>query len=471
MAACLSADTPAADLAVSLPFTDSAMAKHRRVALLLRPAPVKVPSKRSSFNNWYTRCDRRLQVAEAHLSLCDRETVPYPVRLIAQGIVMSIRPFTLAISTEQLDDLQRRLRASRLPDTLAPGSWEDGADTIFLQRLLEYWSTRFDWRSQERRINQLPQFLTEIDGQTIHFLHQRGVGPKPMPLILTHGWPGSFLEMERLLPLLTDPAKYGGDAADAFDVVVPSLPGYGCSPAPTKAGTSSRQIADLWAALMTELGYDRFGAQGGDIGAGVSMWLARNHGARLTGAHLNYIPGSFRPALEGDQSVLSAEEQDFLNRGAHFSATEGAYAALHSTKPQTLAFALADSPAGLAAWIVEKFHAWVDHPDDLEQVVPFDTLLSDISLYWFSGSIQATLQLYKENRQNPLIFAANERVQTPLGVALFPKELPMPPRSWVERVFDVRRWEPMARGGHFAALEQPDMLAAEIREFFRPLRT
>lgn len=383
---------------------------------------------------------------------------------------MSIRPFKLAVSTEQLDDLHRRLRASRLPDTLASDSWDDGTDSLFLQRLLDHWSIGFDWRSQERRINRIPQFLTEIDGQTIHFVHQRGIGAKPMPLIITHGWPGSFLEMERLLPLLTDPAKYGGDAADAFDVVVPSLPGYGCSPAPTSAGISSKQIAGLWASLMGELGYDRFGAQGGDIGAGVSMWLARNHGPHLIGAHLNYIPGSFRPSLDGEHSALSEDEQDFLNRSTQFAATEGAYAALHSTKPQTLAFALADSPAGLAAWIVEKFHAWVDHPDDLEHVVPLDTLLSDIALYWFSGSIQATLRLYKENRQNPLIFEAGERVETPLGVAVFPKEIPMPPRSWVERVFDVQRWEHMPRGGHFAALEQPDILAEEIREFFRPLR-
>ena len=383
---------------------------------------------------------------------------------------MSIRPFTLAITPEQLDDLDRRLRASRFPDTLAADSWDDGTSANFLARLLNYWRNQFDWRVHEQRINRLPQFLAEIDGEQIHFLHQQGIGPNTMPLIITHGWPGSFLEMERLLALLTDPAKYGGDASDAFDVVVPSLPAYGCSPAPTKAGISSRQIAGLWASLMGELGYDRFGAQGGDIGAGVSMWLARNHGSNLIGAHLNYIPGSFRPPLGGAQAPLSEAEQDFLNRSNQFAATEGAYAALHATKPQTLAFALADSPTGLAAWIVEKFHSWVDHSGNLEQVVPFDTLLSDIALYWFSGSIQATLRLYKENRLNPLVFQNNERVETPLGVALFPKELPMPPRSWVERVFDVHRWEPMARGGHFAALEQPEILAEEIRAFFRPLR-
>ncbi|WP_256679614.1 alpha/beta fold hydrolase [Pseudomonas sp. PB120] len=276
--------------------------------------------------------------------------------------------------------------------------------------------------------------------------------------------------MERLLPLLTDPAAHGSDAADAFDVVVPSLPGYGCSPAPNRAGVSSRQIAGLWKGLMGQLGYERFGAQGGDIGAGVSMWLARDHGPQLIGAHVNYIPGSYRPSVGNGQAVVSEEEQGFLDRSSHFAATEGAYAALQSTKPQTLAFALSDSPLGLAAWMIEKFQAWVDHPGDLEQVLSLDTLLTDIALYWFSGSVHASLRLYKENRQNPLAFAPGERVVPPLGVALFPKEIPMPPRSWVARVFDVQRWEHVDRGGHFAALEQPQILAEEIRAFFRPLR-
>lgn len=383
---------------------------------------------------------------------------------------MPVRPYTLAVSDAQLNDLQQRLRHSRFPDALKPDSWEEGSNPAFLQRLHEHWCNHFDWRAHEQRINRLPQFMAQVDGQAIHFLHQRGKGPKPMPLVITHGWPGSFLEMEQLLPLLTDPAAHGGDAADAFDVVVPSLPGYGCSPAPTQAGMSSRQIAALWKALMGQLGYDRFGVQGGDIGAGVSMWLARDHQPQIIGAHLNYIPGSYRPPLGADQKALSEQEEDFLARSTHFAASEGAYAALHSTKPQTLAFALADSPLGLAAWIVEKFHAWVDHPDDLEQVVSFDTLLTDIALYWFSGNVHASLRLYKENRQNPLTFKPGERVGPPLGVSLFPKELPMPPRSWVERVFDVRHWEQVAHGGHFAALEQPQILAREIRAFFRPLR-
>lgn len=383
---------------------------------------------------------------------------------------MPIQPFTLAIPDAALADLAHRLANARWADASVPDTWADGTNPTYLATLIEHWRHGFDWRAQERRLNRLPQFFTEVDGQGIHFVHQRGSGPAPMPLVLTHGWPGSFIEMEGLLPLLADPAAHGGDAADAFDVVVPSLPGYGCSPAPREAGTSARRIAALWRGLMAQLGYERFAAQGGDIGAGVSMWLAREHAAHVHGIHLNYVPGSYRPPLGEGQAPVSADEQAYLERSATFAANEGAYAALHGTKPQTLAFALADSPLGLAAWMVEKFHAWSDHDGDLEQVLALDTVLTDIALYWFSGTVQASLRLYKENRQQPLAFSRGERVSVPLGVALFPIELPMPPRSWLGRVFDVQRWQPMAKGGHFAALEQPQALAEEIRAFFRPLR-
>ena len=313
--------------------------------------------------------------------------------------------------------------------------------------------------------------MATINGQDIHFVHQPGAGPSPLPLILTHGWPGSFSEMEHLIPLLADPGAHGGDPSDAFHVVIPSLPGYGFSPAPVHAGTSSREIALLWHGLMGSLGFDSFGAQGGDIGAGVSTWLARLFPQAVTGIHLNYLPGSFRPALGGAAPPLTTEEQDFLDRGASWSALEGAYAALQGTKPQTLSFALTDSPLGLAAWIAEKVRSWSDCGGDIEQILSLDTLLTDISLYWFSDSLAASLRLYKENRLRPLAFTPGERIVPPLGVALFPRELPMPPRTWVERVFDVRRWTSMPVGGHFAALEQPNLLAEDIRAFFRPLRS
>ncbi|MGC1301600.1 MAG: alpha/beta hydrolase, partial [Caulobacteraceae bacterium] len=282
--------------------------------------------------------------------------------------------------------------------------------------------------------------------------------------------PGSFAEMEHVIPLLADPAAHGGDPADAFHVVAPSLPGFGFSPAPRSPGVSSRRIAELWRSLMQGLGYPRFAAQGGDIGAGVSAWMARLFPDGVVGAHLNYIPGSYRPPLDAAAPTVTEEEQAFLDRSASWAALEGAYAFLQGTKPQTLAYALTDSPAGLAAWIVEKFRAWSDCGGEVEQVFSLDALLTDISLHWFSESIDASLRLYKENRLAPLRFEGTERVTPPLGVALFPRELPTPPRSWVERVFDVQRWTPMPRGGHFAAMEQPELLVEDVRAFFRPLR-
>ena len=384
---------------------------------------------------------------------------------------MTARPFRISIPDAALQDLRGRLEAARWPASLHADSWEDGASLSFMKRLVDHWLHRFDWRAQEERLNRLPNEMMTVNGQDIHFVHQRGTGPSPMPLVLTHGWPGSFIEMEHIIPLLTDPGAHGGDPADAFHVVVPSLPGYGFSPASLRAGVSSREIAMSWHGLMAGLGYSRFGAQGGDIGAGVSTWLARLFPNAVTGIHMNYIPGSYRPPLGEQMPPVTAEEQAFLDKGASWSALEGAYAALQGTKPQTLSFALTDSPVGLAAWIAEKVRSWSDCNGDIESVISMDTLLTDISLYWFSDSLTASLRLYKENRLRPLVFAPGERVTTPLGVALFPCELPMPPRSWVERVFDVCRWTPMPAGGHFAALEQPELLAEDIRAFFRPFRS
>lgn len=380
------------------------------------------------------------------------------------------KPFQSAVPATAVTDLKQRLRQARLPTPLDGEGWRDGTSMAFMRRLIEYWRTDFDWFAEEARLNSLPQFMARIEGQDIHFLHHRGVGARPFPLVMTHGWPGSFLEMERIVPLLTDPAAHGGDPADVFDVIVPSLPGYGFSPAPAQPGMNSQRIATLWAKLMTGLGYDRFGAQGGDIGAGVSTWLARLYPDRVAGFHLNYIPGGMRPSFDGGAAPMTEAEKAFLATEAAWAAEEGAYAALQGTKPQTLAFSLTDSPVGLAAWISEKFRAWSDCEGDLETVIPMETLLRDISLYWFGHEIDASLRLYKENRANPLVFAAGETVRPPFGMALFPKELPTPPRSWVERVFDVRQWNTMPRGGHFAALEQPELLAEEIRSFFRPLR-
>ncbi|MCQ8239549.1 epoxide hydrolase family protein [Rhizosaccharibacter radicis] len=383
---------------------------------------------------------------------------------------MSIQPFTIRVADAVLEDLRRRLDAVRWPVSLDAEGWEDGTSLAFMRHLVAYWRESFDWRHQEARLNRLPHHLAVLDGAATHFLHQPGTGPHPMPLVLTHGWPGSFMEMERLLPLLADPGAHGGDPRDAFHVVVPSLPGYGFSPAPLAPGEGSRSIAGRWRALMTSLGYRRFAAQGGDIGAGVAMWLARLFPNELLGIHLNYVPGSFRPPLGAPEPPLTPAEEDFQRRAAAFAAEGGAYAALQATRPQTLGFALTDSPVGLAAWMVEKFRAWSDCDGDLERCIPLDTLLTNICLYWFNDGPAASLRLYKENRLAPLVFPTGERVRVPCGVAVFPRELPMPPRSWVERVFPVSRWETMPAGGHFAALEQPEQLASEIRAFFRPLR-
>ncbi|WP_158918575.1 epoxide hydrolase family protein [Caulobacter sp. S45] len=383
---------------------------------------------------------------------------------------MELRPFKIQIPDDQLEDLKRRLRGTRWPDQIHGLGWEDGSDLGFLRRLTDHWLGAFDWRAHEARLNRLPQYMAKVEDAEIHFVHQPGRGPAPLPLVITHGWPGSFVEMEHVIPLLTDPAAHGGDPADAFHVVAPSLPGFGFSPAPMTQGVSSRRIAEFWRGLMEGLGYERFCAQGGDIGAGVSAWMARLFPQTVIGAHLNYIPGSYRPALGPAQPPITEAEQAFLDRGAKWAASEGAYALLQSTKPQTLAYALTDSPVGLAAWIVEKFRSWSDCDGDVESVFSLDALLTDISLYWFSGSVGASLRLYKENRLAPLTFEASERVRPPLGVALFPHELSTPPRSWVERSFNVERWTAMPRGGHFAAMEEPALLAEDIRAFFRPLR-
>ncbi len=383
---------------------------------------------------------------------------------------MNLRDFRINICDEQIEDLRRRLRATRLPSSLDADQWDDGASLVFMQRLTEYWLNRFDWRAQEARLNRFPQYLATVDGLDLHFVHQPGKGPAPMPLVLTHGWPGSFVDMEHIIPLLTDPATHDGDPADAFHVVVPSLPGFGFSAPPAAPGVDSYRVAELWLKLMHGLGYERFAAQGGDIGAGVSTWLARRFPMQIIGVHINYIPGSYRPPLGDGFPPITAAEQAFLDVASLWSSTEGAYAAEQSTKPQTLAYAMTDSPVGLAAWITEKFRAWSDCDGDVERVFTMDELLTNISIYWFGHMLDASFRFYKESRKRPQAFEASEYVAGPLGVAVFPRELPTPPRSWVARTFNVQRWTSMPKGGHFAALEQPELLVEDIRAFFRPLR-
>ncbi|MFM0688500.1 epoxide hydrolase [Paraburkholderia strydomiana] len=384
---------------------------------------------------------------------------------------MQIEPFQIAVPDEDVDDLRRRIRATRWAPATPSSAWRQGVDSNWLRELADYWAGQFDWRASEQRLNRQPQFMADVHGQRVHFLHRRGTGPAPYPLVVTHGWPGSFVEFEALIERLCEPAAFGGDPADSFDVVVPSLPGFAFSPPPAQSGMSAFQVADLWTSLMRGLGYQHFGAQGGDLGAGVSVALAARHPQMVDGIQLNFLPGSYEPAIGAAQQPLTPEEENFLRERNEWVALEGGYAHMHATKPLTVAASLNDSPVGLAAWIGEKFRAWSDCEGDVERVFSKDDLLTNISLYWYTQSIGPAMQMYWENRLAPMRFADGQRVVPPVGFARFPKEISRPPRSWLERTFNVVQWTDMPSGGHFAAMEKPDLLAAEIRAFFRPLRT
>jgi pimeloyl-ACP methyl ester carboxylesterase len=383
---------------------------------------------------------------------------------------MDIQPFTVQIPEAELADLQTRLARTRWPDEIAGADWEYGTSLAYLHDLVRYWQEHFDWRAQERAINAFAHFRAAVGGLGIHFIHQRGTGPAPLPLIITHGWPGSFVEMHNILPLLSDPARHGADARDAFDVVIPSLPGYGFSDRPSERGMNPFRIAEVWVELMAGLGYQRFGAQGGDWGASVATCLGFAHADAVVGIHLNYIPGSYTPYLGPGARELSAAEQVFVQDRERWAQTEGGYGQIQRTKPQTLAYSLNDSPAGLAAWIVEKFRAWSDCDGEVERRFTKDELLTNIAIYWFSQTIGSSMRLYYEGRQRPLQFEQGQHIQVPCGLARLPKEVPMPPREWIERCYNLQHWSELPRGGHFAAMEEPELLAQDIRAFFRPLR-
>ena len=369
-----------------------------------------------------------------------------------------------------MEDLRNRLRRTRWPDEIPNSNWTYRFDLKFLADLCSYWSDRFDWKAQIERISAFNHYRFQTNEGKIHFIYEKGKGPAPMPLVLTHGWPGSFAEMLEIIPLLTDPAAHGFDAADSFDVVVPSLPGFGFSDRPTNGGMNAQRVADTWVELMQALGYDRFGAQGGDLGAGVSTALGLRHSERLIGIHLNFIPGSYRPHIAADTALTPAEQQ-FAVAAAQWYDRNGAYAHLQGTRPQTPAFALNDSPAGLAAWILEKFREWSDCGGDLYRSFSRDELLTNVTLYWMAETISSSFRMYYEGKRAPLHFAQGEFVHPPCAIACFPKEITFAPRKWVERGYNVQRWTKMPRGGHFAAAEEPELLAADIRVFFRTLRT
>ncbi len=373
-----------------------------------------------------------------------------------------IKPFSANIPQPVLDDLKLRLAQTRWPDELNGSEWNYGTDLGYMKELTKYWLHKFDWRKTENQINSYPNFIADINGHQIHFLHIRGKGKRSIPLIITHGWPGSFLEMMKIIPLLTE------DPELSFDLVIPSIPGFGFSGKVHHPGCNSSFVAEIWHQLMLELGYNRYGTQGGDIGSGISSWLSLKYPANIIGLHLNYISGSYQPYL-AENEKLTDEVLAFQQTGAAWSAKEGAYAYLHATKPLTAAYGLNDSPAGLCAWIIEKFKGWSDNSGYIENTFTKDELLANVTLYWVTQSIHSSMRMYNENSKKPLVFGKNDFVKVPVGFAKFPKELPTPPRSYIEKGFNIRHWTVMPAGGHFAAAEQPHLLAKDIRDFFSRL--
>jgi pimeloyl-ACP methyl ester carboxylesterase len=379
-------------------------------------------------------------------------------------------PFTLRVPDAEIADLRDRLARTRLPDQ-APGEpWAYGTDVAYMRYLVEYWRTGFDWRAQEAALNAFPQFTVPLHEIDMHFLHVPGIGPNPMPLLLSHGWPGSVFEFLEIIPRLTDPARFGGDARDAFTVVAPSLPGYGLSFRPGQKRFGVPEIADCFAALMHDvLNYKRFAAQGGDWGAGITSRLGYAHADKMIGIHLNMMMAAGRDPAHFPNP--NEEETRYLAQMKHWFQEETGYQSIQGTKPQTLAFGLTDSPAGLAAWIAEKFRSWSDCGGDIETAISRDRMLADITLYWFTGTIGSSFWPYYARLHGSAVLPPGDTIDVPTAYAQFPCEMLRPPRSAAERVFTkLRRWTVMPKGGHFAALEQPELLAEDVTAFFRDLR-
>jgi len=369
-----------------------------------------------------------------------------------------ITEFRCNIPQPLIDDLKSRIRRTRWTDEIKNSGWQYGADLSYMKELAEYWVEKFDWRKVENEINQYPNYIAEIDGIKIHFLHIKSNGKMPVPIIITHGWPGSFLEINKLIPLLASSFQF------SFDLIIPSIPGFGFSQKITAPGCNLWFIADLWHKLIKELGYDKVLAQGGDFGAGISTALALRYPQDVLGLHLNYIPGSYFPFLAAGES-LTAEEDQSKKKVDEWYEREGAYAHQHRTRPLTLAYGLNDSPVGLCAWIVEKFYGWSDCNGSIETVFTKDELLANVSLYWFTETIHSSIRLYNENSKVPLHFSENDFIKIPVGIARFYKEEPFPAKRFIERGYNIQRWTDIPKGGHFAAMEQPSLLAGDIIKF------
>ena len=379
-----------------------------------------------------------------------------------------IRPFRIEVPQAALDDLRERLARTRWPDEQPAAGWEYGVPLEYLKGLAEYWRTGYDWRAWEARLNAYPQYLTEIDGQTVHFLHVRSPEPDALPLVLTHGWPGSVAEFLEVIGPLHDPRAHGGDPADAFHLVIPALPGFGFSGPTREPGWDVRRGARAWAALMRRLGYRRYGAQGGDLGALLSPELGHADPDHVAGIHLNAASVGFIPFGEVDPAELATftdVEQARLARIRTFLGEGNAYFQMQATRPQTIAYSLTDSPVGQLAWIVDKVHDWAHGP--LDEAVPRDHILTNVMFYWLTGSAGSAARIYYENMHAPADWG-RPPAQTPVGVAAFAEDVAI--RRYGERSHNVVHWSDFDRGGHFAALEAPELLVGDIRAFFAPLR-
>jgi microsomal epoxide hydrolase len=381
-------------------------------------------------------------------------------------------PFTIDVSGEQVADLKRRLAQTRLPDQLPGTSWEYGTDKDYLMELLSYWQNEFDWQAQQTTLNQLDQYTMEVSDLEMHFIHQRSSNPDAIPLLMLHGWPGSISEFAHIIGPLTDPSAHEGASTDAFHVIAPSLPGFGFSEIPQGRGFNPEQIAHVVAELMAKLGYERYALAGGDWGAIINRHVANHYPERLIGLHTNFILAAEPPA---DASAKQATEAELEKRAARidYMRNEVGYQQIQGTKPQSLGYGLNDSPGGLAAWIVEKFHGWTDMPQDasgdLDNYISKDDILTNISIYWFTQTIASSSRIYFENSQTrpqkPMGF-----IHVPTGAAVFPAEIYVTPKAWAEAAYNIQHWSEMPAGGHFAALEQPQAYLNDVRTFFRLFR-
>jgi pimeloyl-ACP methyl ester carboxylesterase len=384
----------------------------------------------------------------------------------------NIQPFTIHVSDSALEDLADRLARTRLPDQLDSANWEYGTDLAYLTELLTYWREQFDWRKQEAELNLFDQFTTDVDGLTTHFIHQRSSNEDAMPLLLVHGWPGSISEFSKIIGPLTDPQSHGLDPQDSFHVVAPSLPGFGFSAIPSQSGYSPEKMAHIFAQLMAQLGYEKFAIAGGDWGAIINRHMANTFPDRLIALHSNMLLAA-PPTDTTQESAVTEAEASLRDDRLAYMRNEVGYQQIQGTKPQSLGYGLNDSPAGLAAWIVEKFHGWTDlrqgADGDLNSRLSKDEILTNISIYWHTQTITSSTRIYYENRQAPRL-KEMDYIDVPTGVAIFPADIYITPKSWAQASYDIRHWTVMPKGGHFAALEEPQLYLEDLQKFFRLFR-